>query len=240
MWFERLMAGLFFVVGYFFGSFSTGYFFEKKHGHDIQSEGSGNIGTTNALRTMGKAAGAITFLGDLAKAFIPTLVVRFVYCRIMGYGDDMTYIVTLVTGLGVFIGHIFPFYLRFRGGKGIAVAAAVIVATSCDGGIGLWMIFIGLAVFIIVVGVTRYVSLGSLIVLWYFPIYVSLKFWDSEYYWMALGLGLIFIALSYCKHAGNIRRLINGTERKLFEKKSDEEDADNKEKKKDKKKNKKK
>ncbi len=232
--FEYVMAGLFLLVGYFFGSFSTGYFLGKKQGHDIQSEGSGNIGTTNALRTMGKGAGLITFLGDLAKAFIPTLIVRFVYCRIMGYDTDLTYIVTLITGLGVFIGHIFPFYLRFHGGKGVAVAAAVIVATSCDGGVGLWMIFIGIAVFVIVVGITRYVSLGSLIVLWYFPIYVTLKFFTSDYYWEALGLGLIFVALCYIKHAGNIRRLLNGTERKLFEKKDGDSD-EKKSRKKDKK-----
>lgn len=213
---EYGFAGLFLIVGYFFGSFSTGYFFGKKHGHDIQSEGSGNIGTTNALRTMGKVAGAITFLGDLAKAFIPTLLVRFVYCRIMGYDADLTYVMTLVTGLGVFIGHIFPFYLHFKGGKGIAVSAAVIIATSADGGIGMWMIFIGIALFVIIVVLTRYVSLGSLAVMWYFPIYVTLKFFGSEYYFVALGLGLIFVALSYIKHAGNIKRLLTGTERKLF------------------------
>ncbi|MBO4394866.1 MAG: glycerol-3-phosphate acyltransferase [Eubacterium sp.] len=219
MWYEWLMPVLFFVLGYFFGSFSTGYFLGKKQGHNIQSEGSGNIGTTNALRTMGKGAGAITFLGDLAKAFLPTLLVRFWYCKTMGYGADLTYVVTLITGLGVFIGHVFPFYLRFKGGKGIAVSAAVIVATSADGGIGVWMIFIGLALFIVIVGLTRYVSLGSLAVLWYFPIYVILKFRDSQYFWFAFILGMIFLTLSYIKHAGNIRRLINGTERKLFEKK---------------------
>ena len=222
-WFEYMMAFLFLIVGYFFGSFSTGYFLGKRKGHNIQSEGSGNIGTTNALRTMGKGAGLLTFLGDLAKAFIPTLLVRFVYCRYMGYGEDLTYVVTLITGLGVFIGHIFPFYLKFHGGKGIAVSAAVIVATSADGGIGLWMIFIGIALFVVIVALTRYVSLGSLAVMWYFPIYVTLKFWESEFYWVALGLGLIFIAFSYIKHAGNIRRLLTGTERKLFEKKEGKE-----------------
>ena len=215
-WYEYLMAVLFLVAGYFFGSFSTGYFFGKKHGHDIRSEGSGNIGTTNALRTMGKGAGLVTFLGDLAKAFIPTLLVRFVYCKTMGYDEGLTYVVTLITGLGVFIGHIFPFYLHFKGGKGVAVAAAVIVATSCDGGIGLWVIFIGIVLFAIIVGISRYVSLGSLTVIWYFPIYVSLKFWGTDIYWIALILGLIFIALCYIKHAGNIKRLISGTERKLF------------------------
>ncbi|HAK57436.1 MAG TPA: acyl-phosphate glycerol 3-phosphate acyltransferase, partial [Lachnospiraceae bacterium] len=113
-------------------------------------------------------------------------------------------------------GHIFPFYLHFKGGKGIAVSAAVIIATSADGGIGMWMIFIGIALFVIIVVLTRYVSLGSLAVMWYFPIYVTLKFFGSEYYFVALGLGLIFVALSYIKHAGNIKRLLTGTERKLF------------------------
>lgn len=224
-WVDIGFAAGFLIAGYFFGSFSAGYFLSKKQGHDIQSEGSGNIGTTNALRTMGKTAGLLTFLADLFKAFLPTLLVRFVFCKNMGYADDLTYVMTLITGLGVFIGHVFPFYLKFKGGKGIAVSAAVIVATSSDAGIGVWMIFIGLAIFIVVVGITRYVSLGSLIVLWYFPIYVILKFRDSDFFIVMLVLGLIFVALAYIKHAGNIKRLLSGTERKLFEKKSDKEKA---------------
>ncbi|MBO6108243.1 MAG: glycerol-3-phosphate acyltransferase [Eubacterium sp.] len=210
-----MMPVLFLIAGYFFGSFSTGYFLGKKQGHDIQTEGSGNIGTTNALRTMGKGAGLITFLGDLAKAFIPTLLVRFLYCNAMGYGSDLTYVITLITGLGVFIGHIFPFYLHFKGGKGIAVSAAVIIATSADGGLGVWMIFIGIALFAAIVAITKYVSLGSLAVMWYFPIYCILKFRGDQYFWFAFGVGLIFLTLSYIKHAGNIRRLIDGTERKI-------------------------
>ena len=222
MWYEYLLAGLFFIGGYFFGSFSTGYFFGMKHGHDIRSEGSGNIGTTNALRTMGKSAGLITFLGDLAKAFIPTLLVRLVYCKQMGYGPDLTYVITLITGLGVFVGHIFPFYLHFKGGKGVAVSAAVIIATAADGGIGVWMIFGGIVLFIIVVAITRYVSLGSLVVMWYLPIYSVIRFRDSGFFWLTMGLGCFFTALIYIKHAGNIRRLLNGTERKLFEKQETE------------------
>lgn len=222
MWYEYLMAGLFFIAAYFFGSFSTGYFFGVKHGRDIREEGSGNIGTTNALRTMGKSAGLITFIGDLAKAFIPTLLVRCVYCGKMGYGPDMTYVITLITGLGVLIGHIFPFYLHFKGGKGVAVSAAVIIATAADGGIGVWMIFGGIALFIIIVAITRYVSLGSLVVMWYLPIYSIIRFRDTDFFWLCFALGCIFTALIYIKHAGNIKRLLNGTERKLFEKRDEE------------------
>ena len=126
---------------------------------------------------------------------------------------------TLFTGLGVVIGHNFPFYLNFKGGKGIAVSAAVIIASATDSRLGLIMIGIGLVLFILVVGVTRYVSLGSLIVVWYFPIYTVLERRDSRYFGILLAVSLLFTALAYIKHIGNIRRLLSGTERKLGEKK---------------------
>ena len=158
---ELVYSIIFLIIGYGFGSFSTGYVVGRMSGHNIQSDGSGNIGTTNALRTMGAKGGALTFAGDLLKAFIPTLLVRFVFCPNMGYSPEMTYLMTLVIGLGVVIGHNFPFYLHFKGGKGIAVSAAVIVASSSNTSLGWIMIGVFLAVFIIVVGITRYVSLGS-------------------------------------------------------------------------------
>lgn len=221
---EIVYAVIFLLVGYGFGSFSTGYVVGKMSGHNIQSEGSGNIGTTNALRTMGAKGGALTFAGDLLKAFIPTLLVRFVFCPNMGYGPEMTYLMTMVIGLGVVIGHNFPFYLHFKGGKGIAVSAAVIVASSSNSTTGWIMIGIGLALFIIVVAITRYVSLGSLIVVWYFPVYVILQYRGISNPMFAglLALALIFTLLAYVKHAGNIKRLINHTERKLGEKKEKE------------------
>lgn len=221
---EIIYAVIFLLVGYGFGSFSTGYVVGKMSGHNIQSEGSGNIGTTNALRTMGAKGGALTFAGDLLKAFIPTLLVRFVFCPNMGYGPEMTYLMTMVIGLGVVIGHNFPFYLHFKGGKGIAVSAAVIVASSSNSTIGWIMIGIGLALFIIVVAITRYVSLGSLIVVWYFPVYVMLQYCDigNPMFIGLLALALVFTLLAYVKHAGNIKRLLNHTERKLGEKKEKE------------------
>lgn len=218
---EICLALLFLFIGYGFGSFSTGYVVGRMSGHNIQSEGSGNIGTTNALRTMGAKGGALTFGGDLLKAFIPTLAVRFIFCPYMGYSPEVTYLMTMIIGLGVVIGHNFPFYLHFKGGKGIAVSAAVIVASSSNSTAGWIMIGIGLAVFIGVVAITRYVSLGSLIVVWYFPIYVILRYRNCE---LPMFLGLLVLALSftglaYVKHIGNIKRLLNGTERKLGEKK---------------------
>lgn len=208
------------VIGYAFGCFSTGYIVGKRNGMDIRSTGSGNIGTTNALRSMGAKAGAITFLGDLLKAFVPTLVVKFYYCGyLMGYSDDLTYLFTLCAGLGVVLGHNFPVTLKFKGGKGIAVSAAVIVVSN------LHPIFIavGLGIFILVVAITRYVSLGSLIVVWYIPIFTVLYYRDSAYFPVILVISLMFTALAYIKHSANIKRLLNGTENKLGAKKEKKE-----------------
>lgn len=167
------------------------------------------------LRSLGAKAGAITFLGDLLKAFIPTLVVKFAFCPAMGYADDITYLFTLLAGLGVVMGHNFPFYLHFKGGKGIAVSAAVIVVSN------LHPVFIGvgLAVFILVVAVTRYVSLGSLIVVWYIPIFTLLYYRESDLFPVILIVSLLFTILAYIKHKANIIRLIHGTENKFGEKK---------------------
>lgn len=207
------------MIGYAFGCFSTGYIVGKMNGLDIRSTGSGNIGTTNALRSMGAKAGAITFLGDLLKTFVPTLAVKFIYCPQMGYNRELTYLFTLCAGLGVVLGHNFPVTLKFKGGKGIAVSAAVIVVSTLD----FVFIAIGLAAFIVVVAITRYVSLGSLLVVWFIPIFSVLHYRDSAYFPMILVISLMFTALAYIKHSANIKRLLNGTENKLGERKGKEE-----------------
>ena len=128
------------LVGYAFGCFSTGYLVGKRNGMDIRSTGSGNIGTTNALRSMGAKAGAITFLGDLLKAFVPMLLVKYVYCAHMGYdpNQSVAYMYTLFTGLGVVLGHNFPVTLRFKGGKVIYHGSLIYWGRSgalyCSGG----------------------------------------------------------------------------------------------------------
>ena len=132
---ELVYSIIFLIIGYGFGSFSTGYVVGRMSGHNIQSEGSGNIGTTNALRTMGAKGGALTFAGDLLKAFIPTLLVRFVFCPNMGYSPEMTYLMTLVIGLGVVIGHNFPFYYccwNYQICVSWLVDCCVVFSTLCD------------------------------------------------------------------------------------------------------------
>ncbi len=203
------------VIGYAFGCFSTGYLIGKMNGMDIRATGSGNIGTTNALRSLGAKAGALTFLGDVLKAFIPMLVVKYVYCSQMGFNEELTYMYTLFAGFGVVLGHNFPVTLKFKGGKGIAVSAAVIIVTTMDP----IFILIGLAIFVAVVAITRYVSLGSLIVVWYIPIFSVMHFHGSVYFPVILIVSLMFTILAYIKHGANIKRLLNGTENKLGAKK---------------------
>ncbi len=204
------------IIGYAFGCFSTGYLVGKMNGTDIRSTGSGNIGTTNALRSLGAKAGVITFAGDLAKAFIPTLLVKFLYCPYQGYGREMTYLYTLLTGLGVVLGHNFPVTLKFKGGKGIAVSAAVIIVSTLDP----VFIGVGLLIFIVIVALTRYVSLGSLVVVWCIPVFSIMHYRESPLFPLILVVSMMFTILAYIKHGANIKRLLNGTENKLGEKKN--------------------
>ena len=198
------------VIGYACGLLQSGYLVGKMHHIDIRKAGSGNSGSTNALRVMGLKAGLMTFAGDVLKCFAAVLIVRAIY-----HGSNILPLLMMYAGAGVTLGHNFPFYLHFKGGKGIAVSAAVIVVSN------LHPVFIGvgLAVFILVVAVTRYVSLGSLIVVWYIPIFTLLYYRESDLFPVILIVSLLFTILAYIKHKANIIRLIHGTENKLGEKK---------------------
>lgn len=198
------------VVGYVFGCFSTAYFVGKAHEIDIRKEGSGNLGSTNALRTLGVKAGLMTFIGDFSKAVIPILVLRYgVYAGDSDYGILMS----LVLGLGVVLGHNFPCWLHFKGGKGIAVTAGVLLA------IAQWPIIVaGLLIFVIIVALTRYVSLGSLVVAFYLPVNMMLYLKENPYYTYLLIVSFIFTALAIFQHRSNIVRLLHGEERKVGKK----------------------
>lgn len=197
------------VIGYLFGCISSGYLVGKIYHIDIRDTGSGNAGTTNVLRTLGKLPALITFAGDLAKAIIPIVIIR---CIFQG---EMEYLLCLYFGLGVVLGHNFPFYLHFKGGKGIAVTAAVVLSAAHP-----IMIPIGLVIFISVVALTRYVSLGSLFVAWYIPVNTLVFHRDDQLFIHMMIISLLFTILAYVQHRQNIVRLIHGTENKLGAKKS--------------------
>ncbi len=197
------------VIGYLCGCISSGYLVGKIYHIDIRDTGSGNAGTTNVLRTLGKLPALITFAGDLAKAIIPIVIIR---CIFQG---EMEYLLCLYFGLGVVLGHNFPFYLHFKGGKGIAVTAAVVLSAAHP-----IMIPIGLVIFISVVALTRYVSLGSLFVAWYIPANTLVFHHSDQLFVHMMVISLIFTILAYVQHRQNIVRLIHGNENKLGAKKS--------------------
>ena len=143
-------------IGYLFGLFQTGYLYGKSQGIDIRSEGSGNAGTTNSLRVLGIKAGLITFAGDLCKAILAVLLVKVLFRN--AYPDAVK-ILELYAGFGAVLGHNFPFYLNFKGGKGIAATAGLLLSFD------LRLTLVAAIVFLAVFFLTHYVSLGSL--LWY-------------------------------------------------------------------------
>ena len=189
-------------LGYLFGCFSTGYFVGKMNKVDIRKYGSGNVGTTNALRTMGAKAGAVTLIGDALKAVIPIVLVRMVFF----HGYDYTELLALYTGLGVVIGHNYPIWLKFKGGKGIAATGGAMAAFDP------LIIPVGLPLFVLIVAITRYVSLGSLFVAVLFPVWVTIRHPGDLH---MLFVTLVFMALAFVKHRSNIKRLLNGTENKI-------------------------
>jgi len=199
------------IAGYLFGLIQSGYFYGKAHKIDIRNHGSGNSGTTNALRVMGPKAGAVVFLGDFLKSLLPCLMIRVLFRS----QPEMVYLLILYTGFGVILGHNYPFYLNFKGGKGIAATAGLIVATD------LRMMLLCLVAFVLIVAVTRYVSLGSLVVATIFLIWLILFGMMGAYGLEQRSLPEFYIVTAlisgqaFWRHRANIGRLIHGKENKI-------------------------
>lgn len=193
------------LLGYCIGCFSTGYVVGKLNDIDIRNYGSGNAGTTNALRTLGWKAGVITFVGDALKAILCIILVR----NIIFPGVDNAQLLQMYAGLGVVLGHNFPFWLKFKGGKGIAATGGVMLAF--DWRLGL-IVFI---VFSVLVIATRYVSLGSLAISALFPLWMLVVYPGDLH---MLLVSIVFTASAFIKHRSNIKRLLSGTENKIGQK----------------------
>lgn len=203
------------AVGYLSGCISTGLIISKIYKVDIRKYGSGNLGMTNALRTLGPKAGIMTFAGDYLKAVIPILLVRFV---IFPDAENIQ-LLALYCGLGTVLGHNFPVWLKFKGGKGISATAGVISAVDP------LAIPFGLPLFIVIIAITRYMSLGSLFVAVYIPVWITIRFPGDIH---MLAVALVFTVLAFIRHKSNIKRLINGTENKIGNKVSTEKNENNK------------
>lgn len=200
------------AIGYVLGMFQTGYIYGKLHNVDIRQHGSGNAGATNTLRTLGWRAGLVTFLGDLGKAMLAMLIGWLLFRE--KYPDGVK-LLEMYAGYGAVLGHNFPVYLRFKGGKGIACTAGFILAFYPP------MAPLCLLLFIVVVAATKYVSLGSILVMvCYFAelvifgqlghLGVKTKLLPETYV-----VGALFSLMGIWRHRENIKRLLAGTENKF-------------------------
>lgn len=207
---ERLIC---LAVGYVFGLFQTAFIYGKLHGIDIREHGSGNAGTTNTLRVLGTKAGLIVLAGDIIKCILAIVICGKVFG---GRYPEEIYLLRLYAAAGAILGHNFPFYLHFRGGKGIAATAGLILSFH--------PIFLpmGVILFFGAFFLTHYVSLGSLLV--YAGLMIEMvaagqmgvfghgqRVLNEMYVLTAL-----LTIMAYYKHRENIMRLIKGEERKTY------------------------
>jgi len=192
-----MTSTLFWITGaYLLGSIPTGLLLGKLYGIDVRKEGSGNIGATNLYRTAGRKVGIATLLGDCLKGMLPVLLAWK-----LGYAEPMQAWI----GLAAFCGHVFSIFLLFRGGKGVATALGVYLALDPLALLG------ALAVFVILAGIWRYISLGSIAAAAVMPLFIYLRPHGTE---LLITTALIS-AIVIIKHHANISRLVAGTEAKF-------------------------
>lgn len=203
------------AIGYCLGLFQTGFIYGKAHGIDIREHGSGNSGATNTLRTLGWKAGIITFAGDCLKAVLAIVIVKLLFGE--SFTEDIK-VLEMYAGFGAVLGHNYPFYMKFKGGKGIACTVGVAFSV-CPAAVP-----VCLTVFLLCLLLSKYVSLGSILMALLFIIQVILlNFYGIlgiaeanvlEFNILAFALGVLAIY----RHKANIIRLANGTENKIGQK----------------------
>lgn len=197
------------LLGYLVGSIPSGWLVVRLlRGRDLRVEGSGNIGTANVYRSAGALPAILTFLGDILKGAIPVL---------LGYlaGYPLGSLELALIGLTPVIGHTWPVFLRFRGGKGVATSGGVMLLLATP------VVLVAVAVWAVIAKGTRYASLASLVsVAVGMVCLIALRFWypfvsPSPVQWPTVALGAILVALVYLRHIKNIGRLLRGREIQL-------------------------
>lgn len=204
------------LMGYFLGSVNSGILVTRafQNGADIREQGSGNAGMTNVIRTVGKKAGALTFAGDFLKCVLAcglaALFAHFVL-HVPFFSDRMR-LVMYLTGAACVIGHMFPVFFGFRGGKGIATANALMLMSD-------WRIFLLIwATFLLVFAVRRIISLSSVVCAAMYPVYAAILYFAVDrtpYAWAFFGFSLFVGVLVLWRHRANIARLLRGEEKPL-------------------------
>ena len=203
------------VLSYLLGSIPFGYLIAITKGIDIRTEGSGNIGATNVSRVLGKKFGLIIFFLDMFKAFAAVFFVPLLFSGIT-FPTTPDNLLVILCGFSAILGHAFPLFLRFRGGKAVATCFGVFI----------WLaplaVGISFCAWVVAVLVSRYVSLGSMIGTVSLAL-VLLFVLDSPFgdniYLMLLSVAVTILVIA--KHTSNIKRIISGTEKKVFAKKTE-------------------
>ena len=189
------------VLAYLIGCLNTSILYSKANfKQDIRSQGSGNAGATNMLRSFGKGSAVITFLGDFVKVIIAIGIPWICF-----NGDENIELIKAIMGLACVLGHCFPVFFKFKGGKGIASGSACIIMLD-------WRVFVvAIALFVLFVVVTKYVSLGSLAGAFTYPIGLMICRFDIT----VIIVAALTTALVVYRHWKNIVALCRGTERKI-------------------------
>lgn len=195
-----------FIIGYLFGGIQAAILYGKTKGIDITKHGSGNPGTTNAVRVLGKKAGIIVFLIDIFKAIFAIVIIRLIF-------PDEDILVGLYGGIGAILGHSYPLFFKFKGGKGIATTVGTLIAVDYR------LALIAIILFLIIFSITKIVSISSLFLTASIPILLITFYCGAPYGIEAMLLGFVITGITFYRHKANIQRLIEGTESKLTSKK---------------------
>jgi glycerol-3-phosphate acyltransferase PlsY len=201
------------LAGYLVGSTPFGVLIARARGVDLRKVGSGNVGATNVVRSVGRTWGYLCFLLDLLKGFLPSLTVGLLLGVCTTTPSPSRQAVWLAVGAACVAGHVFPVWLKFRGGKGVATSLGVVL--------GMYPYFTtpGLIVFglwIVITLISRYVSLGSIISCAAFvPVFVALHWSEIQKLWPMTLFACVIVFLILWRHRTNVQRLLAGTENKI-------------------------
>lgn len=201
------------ACGYLCGSLPFGYWAGRLRGIDIRQHGSGNIGATNVVRVLGKPIGIPVFLLDMMKGWLPVFLAAS-WMKAAGANIELISTAKVVGGFSAVLGHMYTFWLSFKGGKGIATTAGVLMGMSLAGFFGGW------AAWLVVFFASKYVSLASIAAAVSVPSSMAFVMWREDR-WDAVMLtfGIVVMLLAIWKHRANIQRLLAGTENRAGAKK---------------------
>lgn len=202
------------IIAYLIGSINFSVIFSKKMaGFDVREKGSGNAGTTNMLRSVGKKAAAITLICDILKGVVAILIAMFVA---WAFKVENASLLVQIAGIAVVLGHTFPIFFGFKGGKGVATSLGILIMSNWQ--IGLICLVFG----VVLIALTRMVSLGSCAAAVLFPV---LTLFINEHYIVSQGssyliYSIILAVIVLFNHRSNIKRILSGKENKISFKKS--------------------